>query len=200
MTVQHACKIKAVVAGWQRHCIPQANGGTGQWVEVCMRCGGWWRNFRGHKRQKRQQNGSTANKMLSWWWDGGSTTSVKSCSVLHLRSISVTSNNPYFLFWPYSDSYLFSDLVISCYLVISLFCFHSPLLIRFCPTLSYHHAIVNHVVPYPSCSRIMCWLNLMFVQSLLPPNSSLRSRSAPWLQTPPVFKPTVSIDTNQSDY
>jgi len=70
----------------------------------------------------------------------------------------------------------------------------------FCPTLSYCHAIVNHVVPYPSCSRIMCWFNLMSVQSLLPPNSGTRSRSAPWLRTPPVFKSAVSIDTNQSDY
>jgi len=35
---------------------------------------------------------------------------------------------------------------------------------------------------------------------LLPPNSDTRSRSTPWLRTPPVFKPAVSLDTNQSDY
>ena len=117
---------------------------------------------------------------------------VKSRSVLHLRTNSESSETSDILY-PLScsssdlSSYLpCSDSVHPCF--------------PFCLTLSYYHAIVNHVVPYPSCSRIMCWLNLMSLRSLLLPNSGTRSHSTPWLWTPPVFKPVVSIDTNQSDY
>ena len=70
---------------------------------------------------------------------------------------SDTSDNPY----PLSVS------VPTLIFLSPLFWFCSSLL-SFCPTLSYCHVIVNHVVPYPSCSRIMCWLNLMSVRSLLP--------------------------------
>jgi len=90
------------------------------------------------------------------------------------------------MFWLLSSYLLCSVLFIPVFL--------------FCPTLSYYHAIDNHVVPYPSCSCIMCWLNLMFVWSLLPRTLVSVPAPPPYLRTPPVFKPVVSISTNQSDY
>jgi len=66
------------------------------------------------------------------------------------------------------------------------------------------------VWPFPIIMRLLTMLTQPHVPTiapppelrypLLPPNSGTCSRSAPWLQTPPVFKPAVSIDTNQSDY
>ena len=39
----------------------------------------------GCKPQKRQQNGSTVNKMLSWWQDCGSTVSHRLAGVAFLK-------------------------------------------------------------------------------------------------------------------
>ena len=72
-------------------------------------------------------------------------------------------------------------LICSCsdsYLLISFVLFLFIPAYSFCPTLPYHPAIDNHVVLFSSGSRIRCQLDLMFIQSLLPPNSGTRSRSA----------------------
>ena len=96
------------------------------------------------------------------------TVHVKSRSILHLRANSESSK-------PSDIPYLFMFQLLSSYLLCPIL--FTPAY-SFCPTLSYYHAIYNHVVLFPSCPHIMCWLNLMFVRSLLPPNSSTRSRSA----------------------
>jgi len=80
------------------------------------------------------------------------------------------------------------------------FCFCSPLLICFCPTLSYYHAIDNHVVPFPhalaSCvDSTSCSFDHSSPQTLIS-----GSAPPPDLQTPLVFKPCIFFDTNQSDY
>jgi len=85
---------------------------------------------------------------------------VKSCSVLHLRANSESSDTPISLI-----PYLFKFRLLSSYLLCSILFIPAY---SFCPNLSYYHAIDNHVVPFPSCSCIMCSLNLMFVR-LLPP-------------------------------
>jgi len=91
---------------------------------------------------------------------------AKSCSILHLRSNSDTSNIPYSLLLLISISFQLLSLLWFCYLLIS------SVLILFTPDLLFRlilhvlHATDNHVVPFPSCSCIMCWLNLMFIQLL----------------------------------
>jgi len=60
---------------------------------------------------------------------------VKSCSVLHLRSISDTSDIPYSYSDSFLTSYLPSDPVIFLIFLSPLFCFCSSLLILFCLTL-----------------------------------------------------------------
>jgi len=77
-----------------------------------------------------------------------------------------------------------SPILLSPVIFLSpLFCFRSPLLYCFCLTLHVLHATDNHVVLFPSCSRIMCWLNLMFIQSLLLLFSDICFRSGPWFPT-----------------
>ena len=93
--------------------------------------------------------------------------------------------------------YLFMFQLLSSYLLCSVLFIPAY---SFCPTLSYYHAIDSHVVPFPSCSRIMCWCNLMFVRSLLPWTPVPVPAPPHYLRTPPVFKPAVSIDTKQYDY
>ena len=65
----------------------------------------------------------------------------------------------------------------------------------FCPTLSY---LLCDDVDSTSCPCDRSSPRTPY--PLLLPNSDTRARSAPWFRTPPVFKPVVSIDTNQSDY
>ena len=91
----------------------------------------------------------------------------------------------------------------SCYLSYLLIPF---VLFQFIPAYSLQsnpscfHATDNHVAPFSTCSRIMCQLNLMSLRSLLCLSSDISSGSAPYLRTLPVYKPAVSVDTNQSDY
>ena len=105
---------------------------------------------------------------------------------------------------PYSDSFLTSYLpsnsVIFLIFISPLFCFCSSLLIPFRPTLHVFHATINHVVPFSSCSRIMCWLNLMSLRLLLHLSCDIYSCSALYLRTLLVYKPVVPVDTNQCDY
>ena len=81
-----------------------------------------------------------------------------------------------------------------------LSCFCSSLLIHSYLTLSYYHAIDNHVVLFSSCSRIMCQLNLMFIWSLLPRTLIPLPALPPHLGTPFVFKLCISFNTRQSDH
>ena len=61
-------------------------------------------------------------------------------------------------FYSCSDSYLLFPFVLFPFIPVHLFC----------PTLSYYHAIDNHVVLFSSSSCIMCWLNLMFLDPSSP--------------------------------
>ena len=112
--------------------------------------------------------------------------------------LSFTSN-PTLIPLIFLISYHFlSDHIPTLIFLSSLFHFHSSLLICFCPTLSYVHATDNHVVPFSSCSHIMCWFNLMFLQSLPPLCSDICFCSGPLLPNLLHLNPVSPlIQTNQ---
>ena len=74
---------------------------------------------------------------------------VKSRSILHLQSISDTSDIPYFLFQFHSDSL---SLLWSSY---PLFCFCSPLIYY----SLWPFILSLMMLSNTSCSSIMCWLS-----------------------------------------
>ena len=116
---------------------------------------------------------------------------VKSRSVLHLRTNSESSET--------SDiPYSFTPILFQSLIFLSpLFRFRSSLLILSVRPFPIFYAIVNYV-DSTSCPCDRSSPRTPYL--LLLPNSDTRSCSAPWLRTPPVFKPAVSIDTTQSDY
>ena len=119
---------------------------------------------------------------------------VKSRSILHLWSYSNTSDISYSLLRSLSG---FLSSLRSGYLLISFVLFPFIPACSFLSNTSCSHATDNHVVPFSSCSRIMCWLNLMFVRSLPLLFSDICFCSGPlFLTFLYINPPYLSIQTN----